>query len=268
MGTDSAHSQAPVRLIVSAYVLEMARRLAFFARRFGHNADAARAESLAASMLAALRAEFRRPGGSWAGGEPTSLGAALYFGLCEGPDEAAATARLLAETVRARGHQAHFGIFGAKWVPRVLADHGYVDDAFRLFVQPDYPGWGNWVKRGATALWESWEGGDSLNHIMFGDLSAWAFEFLGGIRPGMEHPGFARIKLRPCFPKELDRFEARHTTPRGEIAVSWERKGECIVYRASLPRGVRADLRLPGLPVRRGVTGTLEETLDTSVLRS
>ena len=246
---------APVRLTSSAYWLQAAQRLAFFARRFGRAADAARAEALAARVRAALRAAFRHPDGSWADDEETSLACALHFGLCDGPRETAATARRLAAAVRAGRHRALFGILGAKWVPRALAGNGYADDAFRLFVQTEEPGWGNWVARGATALWENWEGGGSRNHVMFGDLSAWAFEHLGGIRPSVEHPGFSRLELRPVFPRGLRRFAATHRTPRGEIAVSWRRlPGGRILYRAALPDGVPADVCLPGRRPLRGAT--------------
>ena len=32
--------------------------------------------------------------------------------------------------------------------------NGEVDLAYNMIVRPDYPSYGNWVKRGATTLWE------------------------------------------------------------------------------------------------------------------
>lgn len=252
---------APERLTSSAYVMSFAQRFAFFARRFGHEADARRADALAKTLRANLRKEFLRPDGSWAEGGHTALGCALHFGLCEKGEEEGRTARLLAETVRAERHHAMFGILGAKWVPRALADHGYVDDAWKLFTQGEQPGYGHWVAKGATALHEDWYDESSLDHIMFGDLTAWAFEYLGGIRPSFERPGFSGVLLRPVFPKGLDRFEATHKTPHGEIAVRWSRKGKRIVYAVSLPAKLTASVQLPGCPAERVRGGKHEWTV-------
>ena len=105
--------------------------------------------------------------------------------------------------------------------PRVLAEHGYVDDAWQIFVQRSQPGYQWWFDQGEDTLWETFDAGASHNHIMFGDVSAWAYEYIAGIR--ILEPGFAKIAFRPHAPKGVDRFEARHRTPRGEIRAGWRR---------------------------------------------
>ena len=130
-------------------------------------------------------------------------------------------ANRLVAAVRANAHKADFGILGAKWVPRVLAEHGFVDDAWRLFTQPEQPGWMHWLTFGDGTLREMWDDRASHNHIMFGDLSAWAYEYIAGIVP--MGPGFSKVAIRPRFPAGIDSFEATHRTPRGEIRVAWRR---------------------------------------------
>ena len=76
-----------------------------------------------------------------------------------------------------------------------LSMGGYV--AFRLIAQETIPGWGYWIKQGATTLWEKWDGKDSQNHIMYGDISAWFTRVLAGINPDPAGPGFRRILLTP-----------------------------------------------------------------------
>src|SRR5262249_14603690 len=75
------------------------------------------------------------------------------------------------------------GILGAKYVLNALLENGRAEVAFRIAAQKTLPGWGWWMEQGATTLWESWRGTDSLNHIMFGDISAWVFKALAGARP-------------------------------------------------------------------------------------
>ena len=106
-----------------------------------------------------------------------------------------------------------------------------------FFTQPEMPGWMHWLSFGDGALREEWDDRHSHNHIMFGDLSAWAYEYIAGIVP--VEPGFAKVAVRPHFPKGVESFSASHRTPRGEIRVSWRRgrDGRPVVD-WSLPKGV------------------------------
>ena len=220
---------APVLLTDSAYVYGFNRRVAFWADRFGEPGVAARCREESERIRAAFNKEFYKGRGIYAGGELTSLAAPLYFkGLCAEGEERAVAAELV-RRVRANGHRAWFGIQGAKWVPRVLSDYGYVGDAWRIFTQPEAPGWAMWMKDNDTLL-ESFDdtaGGTpvSHNHIMFGDLSAWAFEYLAGIK--IDEPGFAKCHAEPYLPDGVDSFDISRRTKHGLIHVrAWREDGK------------------------------------------
>ncbi len=210
----------PLLLTDSAYVWWFHREAAEWARRFGEPDFAAECLAKAESIKAAFNREFYRGGGVYADDQLTSLAAPLYFrGLCQDGEEPKVAARL-AQRSRELKHQAYFGIQGAKWVPRVLADYGYLDDAYRFFVQPELPGWAAWVANGEDTLWEAWFNNDrdgSHNHIMFGDFSAWAYEYLAGIK--IAAPGFADYAVKPYLPAGVDSFDISYQSPRGEIRV-------------------------------------------------
>lgn len=42
---------------------------------------------------------------------------------------------------------------------------------------------GRWLQFGDGTLRESWASNSSHNHIMFGDLSAWAYEYALRLKP-------------------------------------------------------------------------------------
>ena len=221
---------APVLLTDSAYVYEFNRRVAFWAERFGEVDVAAECRKKAAKVKASFNREFYKGGGVYAEGELTSLAAPLYFkGLCADGEERKVVGELL-RRLRENGHKAMFGILGAKWVPRVLADYGYIDDAWRIFTQPDAPGWAIWMKDNDTLLesFDNTAGGThvSHNHIMFGDLSAWAFEYLAGIK--IDEPGFAKFHVETHLPDGVESFEAAFRTPCGrKVSVrAWREGGE------------------------------------------
>ena len=219
--TPDTKKMASVRVTDSAYVYSFNRRAAFWAAHFGETEYAAARNRRADEIRKAFNKVFYRGDGLYADGKWTELAAPLYFkGLCAEGEEKAVANRLVA-AVRANAHKADFGILGAKWVPRVLAEHGFVDDAWRLFTQPEQPGWMHWLTFGDGTLREMWDDRASHNHIMFGDLSAWAYEYIAGIVP--MGPGFSKVAIRPRFPAGIDSFEATHRTPRGEIRVAWRR---------------------------------------------
>ncbi len=55
---------------------------------------------------------------------------------------------------------------------RTLSDNGRPDVAYKIATQTTYPGWGYMVEKGATTIWELWNGDtadpamNSGNHVM------------------------------------------------------------------------------------------------------
>lgn len=213
---------APLMLTDSAYVYEFNRRAAFWADRFGELEQAKEYRARAGLIRKSFNKEFYKGNGIYADGQQTALAAALYFpGLCAKGEDDKVVKNLL-DAVRTSEHVAKFGILGAKWVPRVLSEHGFIEDAWLLFTQPKTPGWARWVADGEDTLWEDWEGRMSHNHIMYGDFSAWAFEYLAGIK--CLEPGFAKCEARPYLPEGVNSFSAIFQMPNGVIKVTARRK--------------------------------------------
>lgn len=233
----------PAELFSTAYYFQDVKRLAKFAEVLGNTADAAAYTELAGRISRNFQTKFRNENASYGNGGESALAAALFFELA-GKD-APQTAALLAGAVRTRKYQANFGILGAKYVPRMLARYGYIDDAFEVVTQPEFPGWGYWLKQGATTLWENWNGRESQNHVMFGDISSWMFETLGGIVPLEGGTGFRHFQLSPQFPEKLEHCRVVYDSIRGRIISEWHRRGSEIEYRFSVPEGCSAELLLP-----------------------
>ena len=106
---------------------------------------------------------------------------------------------------------------------RALTRIGRADLALTALLRPDAPSPAAWLREGGDTLWEDWGEGASRNHIMFGDLSAWAFEYVAGLRP--LEPGFRRFEVRPATNCGLTRIHAAVESPYGRIAVDWTAKG-------------------------------------------
>ena len=223
------------RFTESAYIADFCLETARWARRWGDIDTATNLTARAQAVQAAIRRKFYRGDGHWADDSLTALSGALYFaGLCPAEERPATLARLV-EKARSENHAPVFGILGAKWCPRVLAENGYADDAFRFFVQRGEMGWMRMVESGDT-LWEDFVGKHSRNHAMFGDLMAWAYEYAAGIVPMA--PGFTKVAFRPHYLTGVESFSGWHDTPQGRITAGWRRVDGEVKFDYSVPPGV------------------------------
>jgi alpha-L-rhamnosidase len=125
---------------------------------------------------------------------------------------------------------------------RVLSDNGRSDLAYTLASQKTYPSWGYMLERGATTIWELWNGDtadpamNSHNHLMLiGDLNIWFHEYLAGIRTDPAQPGFKRFQIRPYPVGDLGWVEATHRSLYGEIASRWRREGDRFTLEVRIP---------------------------------
>jgi alpha-L-rhamnosidase len=112
----------------------------------------------------------------------------------------------------------------------------------------DFPGWGHMLDRGATTLWEHWKFSDntfSHNHPMFGSVSQWFYNWLGGIEPDSGAVGFDRFTFHPQFLDGLDWVRCTYRSVRGPITCNWKRDGDRVSLELLIPVNTSATLILP-----------------------
>ena len=118
------------------------------------------------------------------------------------------------------------------------------------------------LANGATTLWEHWALSDntySHNHPMFGSISQWFFNWLGGIQPAPER-GRLRPDRHPAAAGRWPRLGASHRT--GRSGAWWCRTGRAtrgpIEWQVTIPANATATIFLPagGLDeIREGPAG-------------
>ena len=168
----------------------------------------------------------------------------VAFGLLDGEENRQAADALNALVVQNGGHL-NTGFLSTPDLCRVLAEHGHVDTAYRLLLQEDCPGWLYAVKKGATTIWETWDGirpdgtaHDSLNHYAYGAICGWLFSGVCGIQ--LEA---GKLTIRPYPHPSLGRAEAKWLSPVGEIRSGWRYENDQILMKIAVP--VSADIILP-----------------------
>lgn len=239
-------SKSPVEFTSSAYYYADALIVAKAAKLFGNTADYTKYSALATKIKNAFNAKYlNTTTGIYGEGVQTEQSVALYWGLV--PDNMKSkVAAKLAERVAADNFHLDVGLLGTKSILNALSENGYADVAYKLAAQRSFPSWGWWIMNGATTLFENWDinaSSDlSRNHIMFGEIGAWMYKGIAGIKPDEAAPGFKNVLLSPNFVAGLDHFEASHESPYGTVNSAWERKGDVISYHVTVPANASADI--------------------------
>lgn len=242
-------SASPVELTSTAYYFADATILAKAAKLFGKAEDYKKYSALALKIKEAFNAKYlNKATGIYGIGLQTELSVPLYWGLVPQAFKARVTANL-AKRVEADGVKLDVGLLGTKAILNALSENGYADLAYRLAARETFPSWGWWIANGATTLYENWPidaaSDISMNHIMFGEIGAWMYKALGGIKPNPEKPGFKEVILHPNFVTGLDHFSATHLGPYGVISSAWKRTGTGIVYTVTIPPNSTGMVNLP-----------------------
>ena len=174
----------------------------------------------------------------------------LWFGMTPGWMEDKVFANIIDKTERDFGGHVSTGVVGIQHIMRALTEYGRGDLALKIATDTTYPSWGYMVKKGATTIWELWNGdtGDpsmnSGNHVMLlGDLIPWFYEYIGGIRPLA--PGYSIIELKPYPLEGLDYVKCAYNSVSGRIESNWCRKGDQFEWDILIPPNTTAEVYLP-----------------------
>jgi alpha-L-rhamnosidase len=243
-------SVAPKELTSSVYYFVDVTILAKTAALFGKKADFEKYSALGEKIKAAINNKYlNKELAVYGNGLQTELCVPLQWGLVP-EDIKSRVADNLARSVEAGNNHMDVGLLGTKAILNALSENGYSDLSYTLATQATFPSWGWWIVNGATTLYENWpldtNSDISMNHIMFGEVGAWMYKALGGIKPDEANPGFRNVILKPNFVKGLDHFEAKHDGPFGTILSSWKKEGEKVIYNVIIPPNSTATLNLKG----------------------
>lgn len=116
------------------------------------------------------------------------------------------------------------GIFGTDVLIDVLFRIGQTDLAYELLTEETDYSFARMKARGATTLWETWTGGSSHNHPMFGGVVRTLFTHILGIQQDPGSAGFQNIRIHPADVSDLRWAKGSITTPQGILEVEWRRQ--------------------------------------------
>ena len=254
LGLDSPEGSykgaTPEDLIATAYYKYSTELFIKAAHALGR--DAAEYENIPAEAAAAFRREYME-NGRVKNATQTACVLALYFDIT---DDRAATAAQLNELVKRAGHL-ETGFVGTPYLLHALSDNGYAETAYDLLLRREYPSWLYPISKGATTVWEDWDGikpdgtmwstdMNSFNHYAYGAVADWMYGAAAGINSDPDRPGFEHIIFRPVTDRRLDFVKASIDTRRGTVASEWRRENGRIKYIFTVPEGCCASAVIGG----------------------
>nr|WP_246325032.1 family 78 glycoside hydrolase catalytic domain [Petropleomorpha daqingensis] len=252
--------------VATAYFAHSAGLMARIARLLGRDDDAARYALLAEDVRTAWQAEYLDADGTLTPDTQANHVRALAFDLV--PAELRPTvAERLVELIRKADTHLGTGFLATPDLLPVLADTGHLDVAYELLLTDTEPGWLVMVDRGATTVWEHWNGvdadgvpHDSLNHYSKGAVISFLHRHTAGIQP--VEPAYRRFRVAPRPGGGLTRAEAAHESPYGRVESAWRIEDDVLHLRVVVPAGTSAEVVLPsGTTVAAGPgTHTFEES--------
>jgi alpha-L-rhamnosidase len=251
-------------LIQTAYFARSTALLAKTAAVLGKKEDAVDYASLEEKIKNAFQKEFVTPNGRLSSNTQTAYAMALAFDLLPETQRAGAAARL-ANDVRKFGHLTT-GFLGTPLLCQVLSDYGYLDLAYLLLNRTEYPSWLYPVTKGATTIWERWDGikpdgtfqdpdMNSFNHYAYGAIGEWMYRVVAGIEIDESHPGYKHILIQPQPGGGLTFANGSVESMYGHVASGWQLADGKFTLSVEVPPNATATVRLPNAKLEQVTEG-------------
>jgi len=223
------------------------------AKVLGYNDDIKKYTDLYAKLVKAFNDEFVTKNGMLISDSQTAYVLALQFELLSKENNKIALERLL-DNINDYGHLTT-GFLGTPFLCHVLSDNGKKEEAVKLMLRTEYPSWLYPVTKGATTIWERWNGikpdgsfqypsMNSFNHYAYGAIGEWMYANLMGLKINEKFPGYKRYNIQPLFDKNFDYVKGSFDSNYGKIQIAWTRKNGKLQLSLEIPANTSSDLIL------------------------
>jgi len=203
----------------------------------------------------AFNKKWFNPGtGVYEKGSQTGYALAIMFDLVpEGKRDRVIQNFVDSVLVKAEGHPSS-GMVGMQWVFQALDKIDRNDVALVMLQKKTFPSWGYMISKGATSIWEKWNSdtaGPGMNSqgLLFlgGNINAWLFESLAGLRPDPANPGFKHIIFKPHPMGDITFAKATYQSPYGEVVSDWKIENKTFHWKVVVPPNSRGTVYVPAI---------------------
>ncbi|WP_077619355.1 alpha-L-rhamnosidase [Bacillus sinesaloumensis] len=253
---DSYFGATPNEFVATAFYAYSTRLLRDTAAVLNKTEDVEKYTWLLDQIKKHFSDEFITPKGRLAVSTQTAHVLALMFDLV-GDKVRERIAYDLNQLVLENDYHLSTGFVGTPYLNLVLSDNGFHQTAVKLLLQETYPSWLYSVSKGATTIWEHWDGikedgsfwsddMNSFNHYAYGSIGDWMYRYVAGLDMDETAPAYKRIQIRPRIGgKELTSVRAAYESLYGRIVSSWNLTHEEVKVEVEVPANTTATILLP-----------------------
>ena len=182
----------------------------------------------------------------YATGSQSAMAIPLSMGIVEDRYRQQVTKNLV-DSILADNKAVTAGDIGFHYLIDALTKAGESQLIYDMNNRDDVPGYGYQIKKGATALTESWQAlpDVSNNHLMLGHLMEWFYTGLGGIGQQKNTVAYSDIVIKPSFVDGLDWVKTSYECSYGTIKSEWKKTDQGIEMNISVPVNTTASIYLP-----------------------
>lgn len=214
-------------------------------------------------IISAMQNEYFNSKGGLKFNTQTSHILALKFNIVE-ESFRKQLARNLVKLINKNSGHLDTGFLGTPLITHALSDNGFSNEAYKLLLKEDYPSWIYPIHKGATTIWEHWDGlkpdgtmwsadMNSFNHYAYGSIGEWMYKNIGGL--DLDKSDIPNRKFQICFNPGGGITESQliFQSIYGNIEVNWEMIGDCKPYTYKLeiiiPANCKGSIDLNGYVV-------------------
>lgn len=217
------------------------------AKLLGYKTDAQAFSELAEKVQKAFLEKFYNPEtGECSTGSQTAYAMPLYTRIIPAGEREKVFSNLV-DSIQNSDYALTAGDIGYHFLVRVLSENGRSDLLYKMNNRSDRPGYGFQLKKGATALTESWAAltNVSNNHMMLGHLMEWFYSGLGGIYQKENSVAYENIVIAPKPTGDITWVNCSFESPKGIISSEWRLENNQFILNVTIPEKTMAEIVLP-----------------------
>jgi len=213
----------------------------------GSKEDAIKMAALAQDVKTAFNDKFFDPSKkAYSTGSQTAMAMPLCVGLVNEKDKKEVF-RNLVDSITKSGKSLTAGDIGFHFLVKALEEGGGSQLLYDMNFRNDVPGYGFQLKKGATALTESWPALEEVsnNHLMLGHIMEWFYTGLGGIKQEENSVAFKNIVIHPEIVGDISWVKSSYQSPYGLIRSDWKKTQNILEMTISVPSNTTATIFFP-----------------------
>jgi len=213
----------------------------------GNKEDAIKMTALAHEVKTAFNDKFFDPSTKvYSTGSQTAMAMPLCVGLVN-ENEKKEVFKNLVGSITKSGKSLTAGDIGFHFLVKALEEGGGSQLLYDMNFRNDVPGYGFQLKKGATALTESWPALEEVsnNHLMLGHIMEWFYTGLGGIKQEENSVAFQNIVIHPQIVGDISWVKSSYQSPYGLIRSDWKKTQNILEMTITVPSNTTATIFYP-----------------------